>query len=43
MQFAVGRNETYPKLSVRRKENNVLSGWEGFYIYSKYNKRSKYW
>ena len=29
MQFAIGRNETNPKLSVRRKENNVWSGWEG--------------
>ena len=25
MQFAVGRNETNPKLSVRRKENNVMA------------------
>jgi hypothetical protein len=29
MQFAVGRSESYPKLSVRRKENNVWSGWQG--------------
>ena len=29
MQFAVGRTETYPKLSVRRKENNVWSAWQG--------------
>jgi hypothetical protein len=29
MQFAVGRNEEYPKLSVRRKENNVWSAWQG--------------
>jgi hypothetical protein len=29
MQFAIGRSETYPKLSVRRKENNVWTGWEG--------------
>ena len=29
MKFAVGRNETNPKLSIRRKENNVWSGWEG--------------
>ena len=29
MQFAVGRSENYPKLSVRRKENNVWSSWQG--------------
>jgi hypothetical protein len=29
MQFAIGRSETYPKLSVRRKENNAWTGWEG--------------
>ncbi len=29
MQFAVGRSEAYPKLSVRRKENNVWSVWQG--------------
>ena len=29
MQFAVGRTETNPKLSVRRKEGNVWTGWEG--------------
>jgi len=29
MQFAVGRSESYPKLSVRRKENNSWTSWEG--------------
>jgi hypothetical protein len=29
MLFAIGRKETNPKLSVRRKENNVWTGWEG--------------
>jgi hypothetical protein len=29
MQFAVGRIETNPKLSVRRNEGNVWTGWEG--------------
>jgi hypothetical protein len=29
MQFAIGRSETYPKLSVRRKENNAWSVWQG--------------
>ena len=27
MQFAVGRGESYPKLSIRRKENNSWTGW----------------
>ena len=29
MQFAVGRFETYPKLSIRRKQANAWTGWEG--------------
>ncbi len=29
MQFSVGRSETNPKLSVRRKENNIWTGWDG--------------
>jgi hypothetical protein len=29
MQFAVGRFETYPKLSIRRKQANLWTGWEG--------------
>jgi hypothetical protein len=29
MQFAIGRFETNPRLCVRRKENNVWTGWQG--------------
>jgi hypothetical protein len=29
MQFAVGRNNTNPRLSIRRKENNSWTGWQG--------------
>jgi hypothetical protein len=29
MQFAVERNETNPKLSIRGKENNLWISWEG--------------
>jgi hypothetical protein len=28
MQFAVERSETKPKLLIRRKENNIWTGWE---------------
>ena len=29
MQFAVGRTETNPKLSIRRREGGTWTGWEG--------------
>ena len=29
MQLAIGRFETNPRLCVRRKENNVWTGWQG--------------
>jgi hypothetical protein len=29
MQFAIGRTETNPKLSIRRRENNLWTAWDG--------------